>query len=413
MKNLLVIGYVWPEPSSSAAGSRMIQLLEFFLAENYQITFASTAHKTPFMANLEELGILTEEIAVNDPDFDRFLYKLNPEVVLFDRFMIEEQFGWRIEKVCPDAIKILDTEDLHFLRNARMEAQKWQLSAKTVYMDSELTKREIAAIYRSDLSLIISEVEMQILQSDFGISENILLYLPFMFNPVSEEDIQLSPSFKERKNFISIGTFKHKPNWNAVLRLKQEIWPLIRQELPEAEIHIYGSYPTKKVLDLHNPETGFLVKGRAGSASEVMKNAKVLLAPLQFGAGLKGKFIDAMRCGTPSVTTRIGAEGISEKNNWSGFIEDKNEAFAEKAAALYTDREIWEKAHHAGFSIINSRFSKEFFEQIFRRKLQKIKRSLISHRKSNFTGSMLRHHLHRSTYFMSKYIQEKNKKTAD
>ncbi|MDT0648184.1 glycosyltransferase [Zunongwangia sp. F260] len=413
MKKLLVIGYVWPEPDSSAAGSRMIQLLEFFLAENYQITFASTAHKTPFMANLEELGVLTEEIAVNDPDFDRFLYKLNPEVVLFDRFMIEEQFGWRVEKICPDAIKILDTEDLHFLRNARMEAQKWQLSAKTVYMDSELTKREIAAIYRSDLSLIISEVEMQILQSDFGISENILLYLPFMFNPVSEEYIQFSPSFKERKNFISIGTFKHKPNWNAVLRLKQEIWPLIRQELPEAEIHIYGSYPTKKVLDLHNPETGFLVKGRAGSASEVMKNAKVLLAPLQFGAGLKGKFIDAMRCGTPSVTTRIGAEGISEKNNWSGFIEDKNEAFAEKAVVLYTDREIWEKAHHAGFSIINSRFSKEFFEQIFRRKLQKIKRSLISHRKSNFTGSMLRHHLHRSTYFMSKYIQEKNKKTAD
>ncbi|MDT0690121.1 glycosyltransferase [Salegentibacter sp. F188] len=413
MKNLLVIGYVWPEPDSSAAGSRMMQLLEFFLAENYEITFASTAHKTPFMADLKELDILTEEIAVNDPDFDRFLYKLNPEIVLFDRFMIEEQFGWRVEKICPDAIKILDTEDLHFLRNARMEAQKWQLSAKSIYMDSDLTKREIAAIYRSDLSLIISEVELKILQSDFRISKNILLYLPFMLNPVSEEEIQQSPSFNNRSHFISIGTFKHKPNWNAVLQLKQHIWPLIRKELPEARIYIYGSYPTKKVHDLNSPETGFLVKGRADSAHEVMKKARVCLAPLQFGAGLKGKFIDAMRCGTPSVTTRIGAEGISDGNIWGGFIENNNEAFAEKAVELYRNREVWEKAQSDGFSIINSRFPKEIFEQIFREKLQKIKKQLIYHRKSNFIGAMLRHHLHKSTFFMSKYIQEKNKKTAD
>jgi glycosyltransferase involved in cell wall biosynthesis len=413
MKKLLVIGYVWPEPDSSAAGRRMMQLLEFFLAENYQITFASTAHKTAFMANLEEFGVSTEEIKVNDPEFDRFLYKLNPEVVLFDRFMIEEQFGWRVEKICPDAIKILDTEDLHFLRDARMEAQKRQLSAKSIYMDADLTKREIAAIYRSDLSLIISEVEMEILKSDFGIDENVLLYLPFMLNPLSEEEIQQSPSFKERKDFVFIGTFKHKPNWNAVLQLKHHIWPLIRENLPETELHIYGSYPTQKVLDLHDPKSGFLVKGRAGSASEVMRKAKVCLAPLQFGAGLKGKFIDAMRCGTPCVTTKVGAEGIAGETNWSGFIEDQKHLFAEKAVVLYSNQKIWKKAQSNGFSIINTRFSKQKFENIFHQNLQEIKENLVSHRKLNFTGAMLRHHLHRSTYFMSKYIQEKNKKTAD
>ncbi|MDT0649864.1 glycosyltransferase [Autumnicola edwardsiae] len=413
MKKLLVIGYVWPEPDSSAAGRRMMQLLEFFLAENYQITFASTAHKTAFMANLEEFGVSTEEIKVNDPEFDRFLYKLNPEVVLFDRFMIEEQFGWRVEKICPDAIKILDTEDLHFLRDARMEAQKRQLSAKSIYMDADLTKREIAAIYRSDLSLIISEVEMEILKSDFGIDENVLLYLPFMLNPLSEEEIQQSPSFKERKDFVFIGTFKHKPNWNAVLQLKHHIWPIIRENLPEAELHIYGSYPTQKVLDLHDPKSGFLVKGRAGSVFQVMKKAKVCLAPLQFGAGLKGKFIDAMRCGTPCVTTNIGAEGIAGETNWSGFIEDEKRLFAEKAVLLYSNQRIWKKAQSNGFSIINTRFSKQKFENIFHQNLQEIKENLVSHRKLNFTGAMLRHHLHRSTYFMSKYIQEKNKKTAD
>ncbi|MDT0676946.1 glycosyltransferase [Autumnicola musiva] len=412
-KNLLVVGYVWPEPASSAAGSRMMQLLDFFLAENYSIVFATTAVPTPFMANLKKMGIATKNIKLNDPSFDDFLMKIKPQIVLFDRFMMEEQFGWRVDKICPEALKILDTEDLHFLRDARMQAWKRQILPEEIFFDSDLTKREIAAIYRCDLSLIISEVEMDLLITDFKIDKNLLLYLPFFLEGISEEEIKNLPDFNSRSHFLSIGNFKHEPNWNAVLQLKKEIWPLIRQKLPKAELHIYGAYPTQKVLDLHHKASGFLVKGRAENAYEVMKNAKICLAPLQFGAGLKGKFIDAMQCGTPSVTTSVGAEGIAGNFPWNGFIENKTKDFAEKAVGLYQNEKQWIKAQRNGFSIINQRFSKQIFEQELIGKINELNKNLLQHRRKNFTGAMLKHHLHKSTYFMSRFIEEKNRKTAD
>ena len=124
MKKLLIIGFVWPEPKSSAAGVRMMQLIDFFLSEGYQITFASSSLKGDKSLNLASKGIQERRIELNNSSFDLFISKLNPTVVLFDRFMMEEQFGWRVAQQCPNALKILDTEDLHCLRKAREEAFK-------------------------------------------------------------------------------------------------------------------------------------------------------------------------------------------------------------------------------------------------------------------------------------------------
>jgi len=97
-KKALFIGYVWPEPVTTAAGHRMIQLLNA-LKKNYEITFASTAQQTRYTVNLDELGITTEQIQLNHPSFNDFIENLQPDVVVFDRFMIEEQFGWRVERL--------------------------------------------------------------------------------------------------------------------------------------------------------------------------------------------------------------------------------------------------------------------------------------------------------------------------
>ncbi|MCH8496401.1 MAG: glycosyltransferase family 4 protein, partial [Balneolales bacterium] len=129
------------------------------------------------------------------------------------------------------------------------------------------------------------------------------------------------PDFAQRRNFVSIGNFLHDPNTDAVRQLKSTIWPLIRSRLPEAELHIYGAYVNESVLQMHNPREGFIVKGRAEDALETIKNYRVLLAPLRFGAGIKGKLIDAMRTGTPSVTTRIASEGLVTKGNLGSQYE--------------------------------------------------------------------------------------------
>ena len=141
---------------------------------------------------------------------------------------------------------------------------------------------------------------------------------------------------------MAIGNFLHAPNWDATLQLKQIIWPEIRKTIPDAQLHVYGAYASEKVLQLHNPKEGFYVKRRAEDAKEVISKAKVLLAPLRFGAGLKGKFIDAMQCGTPSVTTQIGAEAMQGDFTWGGAIEDDVYAFA-KAATAYTQMKTYGK----------------------------------------------------------------------
>ena len=409
-KNLLVIGYVWPEPSSSAAGKRMMQLLADFQKAGYQITFASPAATSEFMPDLAQLNIQTVQVRPNDAAFDHFLKELQPEVVLFDRFMMEEQFGWRVSKICPGALKILDTEDLHFLRNAREEVLNKGGNEDDYLFTSNLAKREIASIYRCDLSLIISEAEFALLQDKFRINPRLLFYLPLLYPQISKADKKALPEFEDRTNFISIGTFRHQPNWNALLYLKEEIWPLIRRKLPEAELYVYGSYPSEKVFNLHNSSTGFIVKGRARNAGEVMQNARVCMAPLRFGAGLKGKLLEAMENGTPSVTTTIGAEGIAGKSNWNGSIENAATDFAAAAVKLYSNYPAWRIAQNNGFEILKERFSAPDFEPIFIAKIKELLVTLNQHRKRNFIGTMLQHHQHKSTYFMSKYIEEKNKK---
>lgn len=409
-KKLLIIGFVWPEPKSSAAGSRMMQLIDVFQSQNYNITFSSPCAKTENAFNLESIGVDQKSIELNHSSFDDFIKELNPDIVLFDRFMMEEQFGWRVSDHSPNALRILDTEDLHCLRKGRQQALKENKAFDNVYLFNDTAKREIASIYRSDLSLIISEAEMEILKNEFKVDELLLCYLPFMLDGISEEVIGEFPKFEHRENFISIGNFLHEPNYNAVLYLKDTIWPLIRKQLPKVELHIYGAYASPKVNQLHNKKEGFLIMGFAEDVNEVMQQAKVCLAPIRFGAGLKGKLIDAMRNGTPCATTKIGAEGMYGQLKSNAFIENNPNEFANKAVELYLDKGTWIEKQQNGFQVINQRFNKKKLEKKLISRIEKSVKQLHANRLSNFTGQMLMHHTMQSTKFMSKWIETKNKK---
>lgn len=411
IRKLLIIGFVWPEPNSSAAGGRMMQLISFFNNQGYQITFSSPALDSDFMVDLKDYNVDKKSIALNCTSFDLFIKDLNPDVVLFDRFMIEEQFGWRVAENCPNALRIIDTEDLHCLRLARQKAFKEHRNfVPADLLSEEVAKREIASILRCDLALMISEYEMKLLESIFKIDSALLCYLPFLLEPIPENILEELPSFEEREDFVFIGNFLHEPNWNAVQYLKETIWPLVRKKLPKANLNIYGAYPSQKVLQLHNPKEGFFVKGRALSASEVVLKAKVVLAPLRFGAGLKGKLVEAMQCGTPSVTTSIGAEAMSGDLAWNGFVNDDALDFAESAIQLYQNKIIWLKAQQNGIEIINKRYSKKSHEANFAKQLEFLLSNLNKHRLANFMGELLQHHTLKSTKYMSKWIEEKNKK---
>ncbi|UPR54882.1 glycosyltransferase family 4 protein [Vibrio cyclitrophicus] len=408
MKKVLAIGYVWPEPNSSAAGSHMMSLLRLFKRQGWSVEFATPAQETEHMIDLSEEGITSQSIQLNCDSFDQYIEELQPDVVMFDRFMMEEQFGWRVEKVCPNAFKLLDTEDLQFLRNARHEAVKKETELTKAHLYGDLAKREIAAILRCDLSLIISSYEIDLLQSEFNIDPKLLHHLPFMvdLNTLPES----TKSFEERKHFMTIGNFRHAPNWDAVLQL-QKIWPKIRKQLPESELHIYGSYPPPKATALHNPKTGFHIKGWAKDAQEVMEQARVCVAPLRFGAGIKGKLLDAMKLQTPNVTSEIGSEGMLPQGElqWPGAVADDIDEFVEQAVALYKDEETWLKAQSQCHSILEAHYEQNQLGDKLIERLIALESELESHRLDNFFGSMLKHHSMASTKYMSQWIAEKNK----
>ena len=404
-KSVLIIGFVWPEPKSSAAGNRMMQLIALFQGNNYEITFASTALNLEFSEDLTSLGIVVKTIELNSSTFDDFVKKLQPSIVVFDRFMVEEQFGWRVAENCPDALQLLNTEDLHSLRQARQLAVKEnrEFHLEDLF-SSDVAKREIASILRCDLALLVSEFEMELLQNQFKIDKDLLCHLP-----IFAEKLENLPLYEERNDFIFIGNFLHEPNWDCVKYLSEIVWPLLHSKLPEAKMLVYGAYPSQKVLELHQPKSNFYIMGRADNAIDVVKNAKVVLAPIRFGAGIKGKLLEAMQCGTPSVTSSIGAEAMNGSLDWNGFIKDNPNDFAEAAVSLYQDKKLWQKAQENGFEILDKRYKKALFETDFIDRIHSLLTNLSEHRKANFMGSILQHHTISGTKYMSKWIEEKNR----
>lgn len=427
IRKVLILGYVWPEPNSSAAGTRMLELVRLFLQMQCKVVFASAAALSDHRFNLNTLGVTEKIVALNCSSFDDFVKDLQPDLVVFDRFFTEEQFGWRVAQACPQALRILDTEDFHSLRHARQHLLKIEqkkvssekekqsvapiiASAENLYQQmctQDMAMREVAAIFRCDLSLMISEFEMDFLQRFFSVPSWLLHYLPFLSSiSISENTL---PGFSLRQHFVAIGNFRHEPNWDSVLWLKHQLWPLIRSQLPQAELHIYGAYPPPKATQLHNAKEGFCIKGWAKDADAVMRQARVCLAPLRFGAGIKGKLIDAMRAGTPSVTTSIGAESMHGDMPWGGAIADDAAMIAAAAVDLYQQEYHWIAAQQKGLQILQHYFSRADHAQIFIERLQILAHDTSAQRNRNFIGQMLRHHHLKSTQYMGQWIEAKNK----
>ena len=420
---VLIIGYVWPEPRSSAAGGHMMQIIESFLQRGWQITFSSPAGIGEHKADLASLGIDEVGIELNNSSFDTFISELAPDIVLFDRFMMEEQFGWRVEKHCPDALRVLETSDLQSLRDARQQQLKARLKDDAGNDDfsslfapaqrdtfnqmagTDLAQREIAAIYRCDLNLMISEYEIELLVEHFNVPRALLHWCPLMVDSVPEQFVP----FEQRQHFLSIGNFRHAPNWDAVLWMKTAIWPLIRQQLPTAQLHVYGAYTPPKATALHNPAQGFHVLNWAEDALEVMSKARICMAPLRFGAGIKGKIADAMLCGTPNVTTPVGAEGMHGDLPWAGAIEQSASAIAAAAVQLYQNPDDWHQAQSRGQVLLAQRYLQSSHGPALVECIEACRAGLQQHRRNNFTGAMLRHHQHKSTQYMSQWIEAKNR----
>ncbi|MFK5985375.1 MAG: glycosyltransferase family 4 protein [Pseudomonadota bacterium] len=420
--HILFIGHLWPEPDSSAAGYRTMALIDACLEQHWNVDFSCAAEPTPWSVHLQKIGVGCHAITINSESFDQWIKELQADFIVFDRFMTEEQFSWRVEKNCPQAIRIIDTSDLHFLRRSRQQQLKLQNQASNnkslshsalelppLDLNNQDSIREISSIYRCDLALVISSYEMKLLIDKFQISKQLLMYLPFMFENSQIKEAPIKNSYASRKNFFMIGNFLHEPNWDAVLWCKQKLWSKIRAAIPEAQLHIYGAYTPEKARQLHQPKEGFFIMGRAENLDALIQKYRVNLVPLRFGAGIKGKIADGFRLGLPCITTSIGAEGMADNLPWGGFICDDENNFCNTAVKLYQQPDTWLQKQQYGYDIIKKIHNKSLHQANFIKQLLQLKKNITQHRNKNFIGSMLRYHLHRSHEFMSRWIEEKNK----
>lgn len=414
---VLILGYVWPEPRSSAAGLRTLNLVDTFLANHWQVIFASPSKENLYSEQLSARGIEIRSVQANSTDFDAWLKEVQPDWVIFDRFVTEEQFGWRVREQVPEAIRVLDTQDLHFIRRVRERELKmtrdgegslestFKSSFESTY-ECEDAWREVASILRCDGTLILSDFEKNLLIEQFQVPPNLLFLSRFHYpDPHSK-----SPSFEARSGFSMIGNFRHPPNVDGLRWCLKEIWPRIHKELPTSKLFVYGAYPPKEIMCLNDSKKGIEMMGPAKDQFEALASHRVNLAPLRFGAGIKGKITDGWWSGTPVVTTPIGAEGMSENLPWGGRIAEEPGEFIRGALELYTDPKAWEVAQSRGYELIRTLYSKEKNSAALIDYLMSLQnRELVG---TSLTRRMLNFHSFRGMKYFSKWIEEKNKRCA-
>jgi O-antigen biosynthesis protein len=236
------------------------------------------------------------------------------------------------------AIKALyDTIDLHFLRLKR----QWELSSHKTSQQAkewqEMQVMEVTAAQAADITIVVTDVEQRILEELNVTNVRVIPNIHKIYDrPV--------PKFSDRANILFIGGYYHTPNIDAAIWLCQEIMPLIWAKHPEIHLTLLGSNPSPKVKALKSDRVS--VPGYIKDVEPYFLNHRVFVAPLRFGAGMKGKIGHSLSYGLPTVTTAIGAEGMGLSSGFDAMIGDRAETFAEYVLQLYTDETLWSHISH-------------------------------------------------------------------
>eukprot|EP00742_Colponemidia_sp_Colp-10_P011717 GILJ01013059.1.p1 GENE.GILJ01013059.1~~GILJ01013059.1.p1 ORF type:complete len:804 (+),score=82.89 GILJ01013059.1:315-2414(+) len=420
---VMFIVAVWPDLQSSAAGMRTASMVQIMHEAGWDIMCLSSSNlgSTDF---LRSLGVTVERCQPNDSSLDAMLKFFAPTIVIFDRFYLEEQFSWKVRSYDESILRILDTQDLHFLRQERQRAicnGKSIQEAKTLVPsvgESDIAIRELSAIHRSDLVLLVSPFEQRLLTASYGISVDKVAIASFFYGsngsangkPFPPVTFSRLPSFDERAHFTFIGNFRHAPNVDAAKVLYDEIWPRIRAELPAAEVHLFGAYANNDVMKMNNRSNGFHVRGFTANQFSTLSQFRVQLVPLRFGAGIKGKIADGWYVNTPCVTTSIGQEGMFENQQepWGGEVSDVLDEFAGLAVLLHNDETRWVKCVSSGQALLSNLYN---YHSNGQKLLDSVVRALhhtMHLRRRDSVGPLLWHNSNRASEYQSKFIELRN-----
>jgi GT2 family glycosyltransferase len=348
-KRMLFIDHYVPTYDKDAGSVRMYEYLKIFIGLGFKIVFwpDNLAKMEPYTGELQRMGI---EVIYGYNNFNKYIDDVGKyfDVAYLSRAHIAIKYINKIKK-CTIAKIIYDSHDLAFLREKRRA--EVENNSKLREEIQNIKQREFNLAKMSDAMIVVSPFEKEImLQEDRSL---MVYHLPHV-HPLGTVSMN---GFAGRKDIMFIGGFVHPPNEDGVCWFVQEILPRIMREIPDIRLYIIGSYPTKKVKSLSSENV--IVTGYVHDVSHYFQTTRVCVAPIRYGAGVKGKIIHSMSYGVPVVTTTIGAEGLGLENGANAFISDSVEAFAEKVLQLYRDAETWSRISKNSFEWAKVNFSPE------------------------------------------------------
>jgi len=224
--------------------------------------------------------------------------------------------------------------DLHYLRELREAVLK--KDSKKLLESEMMKKTELDIIKKSDMTIVVSLEEASLLlKEDTAINCSVI---PPLQIPINE-----TPTYSERKDLLFLGGFQHKPNIDSLENLISDIFPKILKKIPDVRLYVIGSNPSEEIIDLCKDVSNVEFLGYVKNIDPYLNKCRLLLAPLRYGAGVKGKITQSMAHGLVTITTKIGSEGISNKNNEVLLIAKNDEEFIEKTITTYNNKEIWTK----------------------------------------------------------------------
>ncbi len=353
-RRILVMDSVVPSEEISAGDRATVGILRDLCKVGYEVFFfpANLTNVVEREKYLAKLGVKVVAAARRYGSPAQFIRENGHRFSVFYlfRFEVAEAVLGTIREVATQSVSILHTVDVCFLREGREAELK---NDPLLFSKSQATKeRELAAMRQSDRTVVVSPVEAQICQEllpDVPIS-----VFPALYAPIVEE----VRGFDGRKGICFLGNFAHPPNADAVRWFAAEIWPLVHEQLPGVLFHIVGREADKAVPDLAS-QPGIAVDGFIEDLEPVLGAMRVGVAPLRFGAGIKGKVAMMMGAGLPCVCTSVASEGMAIDSQRHAPIADSPREFAEAVVRLYSDREQWLRYADAGRVLVRGQFSPE------------------------------------------------------
>jgi len=336
-------------PDKDSGSLRMLNVFQILQELGFKVTFAASNLEAiePYLSDLQQYGV---EVLYRPyvRSVKRYLAEKGAlyDLVVLSRADTAAAFLDAARRYCPRARVVFDTVDLHFLREMRLAELTGDKSTRATA--ERRRQQEVGLIARADTTLVVSPVEQQMLRqvlpdADVRVVSNIHRMRG------SER------SFAQRRDILFIGAFAHPPNTDAVLWFCREIFPRVLEEEPDIRLFVIGAEPPREVRVLSCARIKIL--GHVPDVSSLFDSCRVSVAPLRYGAGVKGKVNQSLAYGLPVVATSHAIEGMFLEDGVSVLVADWPRAFADRLVSVYRDQALWERLSVGGLEVMEAHFS--------------------------------------------------------